>query len=97
MWQTFVTATTVEQVLELLAQHEQDARIIDGGTDLIIDIEHGRHSPHLVIDASRIRGLDTILAITTRSAPDRHAIRRILFDRSPLARHVRVRNVRARP
>ncbi len=60
MWQTFVTATTVEQVLGLLAEHGQDARILSGGTDLIIEIERGMRSPKIVIDVSRIRGLDTI-------------------------------------
>lgn len=61
MWETFVTATTVEQVLGLLAEHGQNARIINGGTDLIIEIERRIRSPKVVIDASRIRGLDSIL------------------------------------
>ena len=61
MWETFVTATTVEQVLGLLAEHGQNARVINGGTDLIIEIQRRIRSPKVVIDVSRIRGLDSIL------------------------------------
>ena len=60
MWERFVTATTVEQALGLLAEHGQDARVINGGTDLIVEIEHRMRSPKVVIDISRIGGLDSI-------------------------------------
>ena len=60
MWETFVNATSLEQVLELLAKHGQDARVINGGTDLIVEIEHWARSPRVLIDVSRISGLDTI-------------------------------------
>jgi xanthine dehydrogenase iron-sulfur cluster and FAD-binding subunit A len=60
MWETFVTATTVEQALGLLREHGQDARIINGGTDLIIEIERRMRSPKVVIDVSRIGELDGI-------------------------------------
>ena len=60
MWDTFVTATKVEQVLELFAKHRQDVRVINGGTDLIIEIEHRVRSPKVVVDVSRISGLDDI-------------------------------------
>jgi carbon-monoxide dehydrogenase medium subunit len=60
MWETFLTATTVEQVLELLARHGQEARLVNGGTDLIIEIERRVRSPQVVIDVSRISGLDDI-------------------------------------
>ena len=60
MWEKFVTKTTVEQALSLLARHGQDARVINGGTDLIIEIENRVRSPKVVIDISRIGGLDSI-------------------------------------
>src|SRR5262245_33783415 len=60
MWKRFVTATTVEQVLGLLAEHGQDARVINGGTGLIVEIERRMRSPKVVIDVSRIAGLDNI-------------------------------------
>jgi xanthine dehydrogenase iron-sulfur cluster and FAD-binding subunit A len=61
MWDHYVTATTVEQVLELLAEYGQDARIINGGTALILEIDRRTCSPKVVIDVSRINGLDRIL------------------------------------
>ncbi len=60
MWETFITATAVDQVLELLAQHGRDARIINGGTDLLIEIERKVRTPKVVIDVSRVPELDTI-------------------------------------
>src|SRR3974377_805579 len=60
MWQTFITAATVEQVLGILAEHGQDARVINGGTDLIVEIEGRMRSPKVVIDVSQISGLDRI-------------------------------------
>ncbi len=69
MWDTFITATSVEEVLELLAQHGKDARtpalaggarVINGGTDLLIEIERKVRTPSVVIDVSRIKGLDEI-------------------------------------
>ena len=60
MWEKFVTATTVEQVLDLLAKHGQDARVVNGGTDLIVEIERRVRTPRVLIDVSRISGLDDI-------------------------------------
>jgi xanthine dehydrogenase iron-sulfur cluster and FAD-binding subunit A len=60
MWEMFITATSVDQVLELLAQYGRDARIINGGTDLLIEIERKVRSPKVVIDVSRVPGLDEI-------------------------------------
>jgi len=60
MWETFITATTVDQVLSLLAEYGQDARVMNGGTDLIVEIEGRMRSPKVVIDVSRVSGLDRI-------------------------------------
>ncbi len=60
MWETFVTATSIEHALELLAKHGRDARIINGGTDLLIEIERKVHVPKVVIDVSRVPDLDEI-------------------------------------
>jgi xanthine dehydrogenase iron-sulfur cluster and FAD-binding subunit A len=60
MWETFVTATSTDQALELLAKHGKDARIINGGTDLLIEIERKVRSPRVVIDVSRVPSLDEI-------------------------------------
>ncbi|MDE3088186.1 MAG: FAD binding domain-containing protein [Chloroflexota bacterium] len=60
MWDAFITATSIYQALELLARHGRDARIINGGTDLLIEIERKVRAPKVVIDVSRVPGLDEI-------------------------------------
>jgi carbon-monoxide dehydrogenase medium subunit len=60
MWQTYYTPPTLEQALDLLAHHQNEARLIAGGTDLIVEIERGVRHPAVVIDISRISGLDSI-------------------------------------
>ncbi len=60
MWEQFITATSVDQVIELLAQHKREARLINGGTDLMLEIERKVRTPKIVIDVSRVPGLDEI-------------------------------------
>lgn len=60
MWEQYITATSVDQVIELLAQHKREARLINGGTDLMLEIERKVRIPRIVIDVSRIPGLDEI-------------------------------------
>lgn len=62
MWQKYISASSVEQVLRILAEQGEQARIIAGGTDLILEIERGvRKGIRTLIDISRIGGLDQIL------------------------------------
>ncbi len=60
MWQTYFTPTTLDDTLRLLAQHGKNARIIAGGTDLIIELERKIRSASVLIDISHIPGLDQI-------------------------------------
>jgi len=60
MWQTYYTPQSLDEALELLAEHRERARLIAGGTDLIVEIERGVRSPKVIIDITRIPGLDTI-------------------------------------
>ena len=60
MWHTYLTPTTLDETLRLLAQHRQEARIIAGGTDLLIELERNIRSPRILIDISHIPGLDRI-------------------------------------
>ncbi|MBI5649520.1 MAG: FAD binding domain-containing protein [Chloroflexi bacterium] len=60
MWEQFITATSIEHTLDLLAQYGKDARLINGGTDLMIEIERKVRAPRVVIDVSRVPGLDEI-------------------------------------
>lgn len=60
MWQTYIQPRTIDETVQLLAQYGADARIINGGTDLLIEIERKIRSPKVLIDISRVPGLDTI-------------------------------------
>jgi carbon-monoxide dehydrogenase medium subunit len=64
MWQEYVSATCVDDVLRLLAKHGDHARIVAGGTDIILELERGvRKDIDVVVDISRIAGLDKIILV----------------------------------
>ena len=61
MWQEYYCATEVDPVCRILAEHGSQARVIAGGTDLILEIERGvRTGIDLLVDITRIPGLDRI-------------------------------------
>jgi len=60
MWTTYLQPSTIDETLDLLAQHAPKARLVNGGTDLLIEIERKIRAPQVVIDVSRIPGLDEI-------------------------------------
>lgn len=61
MWRAYHSVSSVAEALALLDEHQASARIVAGGTDLIIEMERGQH-PRLkvLIDITRIPGLDQI-------------------------------------
>ncbi len=60
MWQTIIQPASVHEAVRQLAKYGKEARLINGGTDLIIEIERQVRAPSVVIDVSRIPGLDEI-------------------------------------
>ena len=60
MWQIYYTPTSVDEALRLLAQHGPEARIIAGGTDLLIELQRGVRQARALVDITRIGGLDRI-------------------------------------
>lgn len=57
----YVSPLTIDEALQLLADHGSQARAIAGGTDLVVELDRGAHAGlDLLVDLSRIDGLDTI-------------------------------------
>lgn len=60
-WQEYHTPRTVDAALALLDQHKEQARIIAGGTDLILDMGAGHTRPvPVLVDVTKIDGFDRI-------------------------------------
>jgi carbon-monoxide dehydrogenase medium subunit len=62
-WQHYHTPTTVTDALGLLRHYGDQAQIIAGGTDLILDMQSGAFAPvTALVDVTHIDGLTTIHA-----------------------------------
>ena len=58
---THINAGSIEEVLRLLSEHGPKARIIAGGTDLMLEMgRRVRTEVEILIDISRIEGMDAI-------------------------------------
>ncbi len=62
LWDRYYTPHTVEEALALLTQYEGAARVIGGGTDLLLDIKTG-HQPHYaaLVDITHISEITQIV------------------------------------
>ncbi len=61
MWKQYILAKSLDEAVQALGEGDGDARIIAGGTDLILEIERGvRKDISTLIDISTISGLDQI-------------------------------------
>jgi xanthine dehydrogenase iron-sulfur cluster and FAD-binding subunit A len=60
MWQTYYTPTSVDETLRLLAEHGHEARLIAGGTDLLVELRRGTQQVSALIDVTRIGDLDRV-------------------------------------
>lgn len=61
MWHEYINATSIDQVLGVLEKNNGHARIVAGGTDLILELERGaRKGVHTLIDVTRIPKLGKI-------------------------------------
>jgi carbon-monoxide dehydrogenase medium subunit len=60
-WTNYHTPGTVEEAIDLLRTYDGRARVIGGGTDLLVETRRGSRRPYeAMVDASRITGLNSI-------------------------------------
>ena len=61
MWTNYISATSLDEAVSALADYGSRARIIAGGTDILIELERGsRPQVDTLIDITRIPGIDQI-------------------------------------
>jgi xanthine dehydrogenase iron-sulfur cluster and FAD-binding subunit A len=61
MWKNYINASQIDEVLSVLKEFGEKARIVAGGTDLILEIERGiRSGIEVIVDVTRIPDLDMI-------------------------------------
>ncbi|MDQ7030618.1 MAG: FAD binding domain-containing protein [Ardenticatenia bacterium] len=60
LYEKYYAPRTLDEALNLLAEHAPRARLMAGGTDLLIELERRQRELEAVIDITRIPGLDTI-------------------------------------
>ena len=62
MWREYINVNSIDQALDILSERNEQARIVAGATDLMLEIERGiRTGIDTLVDISRIPGLDQIL------------------------------------
>jgi len=60
-WDHYHTPATAAEAVELLQRYDGRARVVGGGTDLLVETRRGLHRPvEAMVDVTHIKGLDTI-------------------------------------
>jgi xanthine dehydrogenase iron-sulfur cluster and FAD-binding subunit A len=60
MWKSYYQPGTLEAALALVDEYRDGARIIAGGTDLLVEMRRGLHRAPVLVDLTRVAGLDEI-------------------------------------
>jgi carbon-monoxide dehydrogenase medium subunit len=62
MWHDYFSVTSIDEALQILAERGERARIVAGGTDLLLEMERGvRRGIDTLIDITRVPCLDEIV------------------------------------
>jgi len=56
----YVSAKDIGHAVAALAEYGAKAKILAGGTDLLVELKHAVHDPQVIVDVSRLRELKTI-------------------------------------
>lgn len=60
-WEVYYTVTNIAEALDLLQRYQGQARVIAGGTDLLLELERGKHpNVRAIVDITRVPRLDDI-------------------------------------
>ena len=54
---SYTAPSTVDEAVKALAGASGQAKVLSGGTDLLVQLKSGRSRPELIVDAKRIPGL----------------------------------------
>src|ERR1700690_2793114 len=57
MWQRVVRPTSIDETLDALASEQGSARIVAGGTDVLVELQRGAPTVHTLIDISALHEL----------------------------------------
>lgn len=61
LWSNYVLAATIDEAVQALAHAGGSARPVAGGTDLLLELQQGRHEPvHTLVDVSTIPDLQRL-------------------------------------
>src|SRR5690348_13811809 len=60
MWQTYLQPATLAEALRLLREHAGRARLVAGGTDVLVELSRGVRPTTTLIDLSALRELKYI-------------------------------------
>ncbi|MBV8969629.1 MAG: FAD binding domain-containing protein [Verrucomicrobia bacterium] len=57
----YLRPTRLQEVVDLLEEHGAAARVLAGGTDLVVDLHYAKSIPRVVIDIKRTRDLRAVI------------------------------------
>jgi xanthine dehydrogenase iron-sulfur cluster and FAD-binding subunit A len=60
MWQSYLQPTSIDEALALLEQHAGNARLVAGGTDVLVELQRGVKPTSTLIDVTALRELKYI-------------------------------------
>jgi xanthine dehydrogenase iron-sulfur cluster and FAD-binding subunit A len=62
MWDKYFIANSISEAIIILNKNPENSKIINGGTDLLLEIERGIHPEvNVLVDISRIKDMDKII------------------------------------
>ena len=64
----YVRANSASEVIHLLGEHGAAARLLMGGTDLLVQMRNGAVRPRLVVDVKHLPGMRDVVYVRSRGA-----------------------------